>query len=294
MNKVAILLSTYNGARYVRAQLQSLAEQNFSSFNVIIRDDGSSDSTLDIVKEFIEKYPNIFVLNPDDHGNLGVTRSFFYLLEQVNQYKYIMFCDQDDVWFQNKVRMFLLEIQKVERESLSEGPILVYGDMVVTNDRIEIIDKSFWNYQSIMVSKNADWREMLVGNRVTGSSLMINRAAVNVVIKYKTNYLLHDHNCNILVCKYGVAIPLAVPTMYYRQHGGNSEGARNFDVRYISKKILRFLSIDARKHVKISRHFEVSFPVYILLKISIGFKRFAAQRSRKFNDFECGLRRVKS
>ena len=100
MDKIDILLATYNGEKFLREQLDSILNQTYKNFNLIISDDGSEDKTLQILKEYQEKDNRVIVYN--HKKNLGVISNFEFLLEKVNS-KYFMFSDQDDVWNNTKI-----------------------------------------------------------------------------------------------------------------------------------------------------------------------------------------------
>ena len=100
---IAILMSTYNGERYLREQIDSLLNQTYKDWKLYIRDDGSTDETISIIESYVNDYPDLIVLLKDDLGNLGSARSFMRILSVVDA-DYYMFCDQDDVWLPNKVK----------------------------------------------------------------------------------------------------------------------------------------------------------------------------------------------
>ena len=106
---IAILLSTYNGSKYLREQLNSIIDQTVKDWILYVRDDGSTDETIDIIKEYVSLYPNINYI--EDIQNLGSARSFMKLLSLVEADHY-MFCDQDDVWLPTKIEVSLMEMKK--------------------------------------------------------------------------------------------------------------------------------------------------------------------------------------
>ena len=107
---IAILMSTYNGGQYLRQQLDSVLRQTVADFTLLIRDDGSSDNTLEILGQYTD--PRIRLIAGE---NLGPSGSFFALLEQARQIgaQYVFFCDQDDIWLDNKLELLLAEIQQI-------------------------------------------------------------------------------------------------------------------------------------------------------------------------------------
>lgn len=104
--KVAILMSTYNAAPFLKEQVNSIIKQTYTNWKLVIRDDGSTDSTPLMIEEFTKKDNRISFINKESQKNIGVIRSFFSLLENVDA-DFFMFCDQDDVWLQSKVKMSL-------------------------------------------------------------------------------------------------------------------------------------------------------------------------------------------
>lgn len=108
--KVAILLSTYNGEKYLREQIDSILAQTYDNFELIVRDDGSRDSTVEIVKEYIEKSDKITLMVGK---NLGFIKSFFELLKHSDA-DYFSFADQDDIWLPNKIELAVNSLNKLD------------------------------------------------------------------------------------------------------------------------------------------------------------------------------------
>ena len=115
MKEIVVLLATYNGQEYLRAQLDSLVQQTFKDFKIIVHDDGSTDDTLEIIAEYQEKYPEMMVQYFGEP--LGSAKAnFLWMLKQV-QADYFFFCDQDDVWAPDKVERSLQEMYRLEEKS---------------------------------------------------------------------------------------------------------------------------------------------------------------------------------
>lgn len=102
--RVSVILATYNGEKHITAQLQSLADQTFEDLTIYIRDDGSTDRTVQTIQQFIAEYSGNkkFVLMESDK-NLGVPASFYEILRQCPQADFYAFCDQDDLWYPDKM-----------------------------------------------------------------------------------------------------------------------------------------------------------------------------------------------
>ena len=103
-NRIAILMATYNGAKYLREQIDSLLAQTCQDWHLFIHDDGSSDDTMSIVNQYIETHPDkITILDYPSQG--GACKNFLSMLEQVDS-SYYTFCDQDDVWLPSWIRSY--------------------------------------------------------------------------------------------------------------------------------------------------------------------------------------------
>jgi glycosyltransferase involved in cell wall biosynthesis len=271
---VTIILSTYNGENFLVAQLNSLLEQNYDNFNVIIRDDGSTDATASIIESYCNRYKEIFKFKRDSLGNVGVQHSFLSLLPLVSYDSYLMFCDQDDIWFKNKVTLFIESILESEA-TYKDIPIIVFGDMIVVDEDTCIINQSFWNYQSLNFIDERNWVSILATNIVTGCSSLLNPYAVALL---RPNNLLnlpllHDHLAAILTTKSGGRIiRLESPTMFYRQHGNNAVGASKFNYKYAYKKIKNISNL-IYKYETINHFFEINSAKFYFYKIFNNLKR---------------------
>ena len=112
----AVLMSTYNGELFIKEQIDSILAQKDVDITLYIRDDGSNDNTVKLIKEYIKKYDCIRFMN--DNNNLRPGASFMKLLLSVlkkeKKYDFYAFADQDDIWLENKVETLLNEIKKDE------------------------------------------------------------------------------------------------------------------------------------------------------------------------------------
>ncbi len=111
---VAILLSTYNGQLYLKEQIDSLLDQTYKNWCLFVRDDGSSDDTLQIISTYAKKCPERIVLLTDNRGNIKPAASFMQLLSMVDM-DYYMFCDQDDIWLSTKIERTYEEMVSIEK-----------------------------------------------------------------------------------------------------------------------------------------------------------------------------------
>ena len=225
---VDVLLATYNGARYLSQQIDSLLAQNYQNFVIFIRDDNSSDNTRKIVDEYLIRFPNKIRLITDSEGPGGAKMNFGILLRHSTS-KYVMCCDQDDVWLPDKIDHFLKMIQFYESVYDVTTPILLHGDLKVVDNSLDIIHESFWDYQNIDVSWGQSFSRLLSQNSVTGCSCIVNRALLDVALPIPTTAVMHDWWLALVACSFGKIISDPECYTLYRQHEANVVGARKYN-----------------------------------------------------------------
>ena len=225
---IIILLSTYNGEKYLKEQLDSLFDQTCKEFKVIVRDDGSTDGTLGILNSYdLEIMPS--------SKNLGARDSFGTLLEyalQKDDKEYIMFCDQDDVWKKNKIDKTLQKMKEVEKEG--KQAVLIHTDLVVVDESLQVLNNSFWDYQNLN-PKNSNFSHFVIQNNITGCSVMINKKLAKLALPIPKETIMHDWWLGLVASKFGKIAYLNEPTILYRQHLANDTGAKRFDIRFLAQ-----------------------------------------------------------
>lgn len=115
MEKVNILVSTYNGMKYLREQIESLLNQNYGNYEIHIRDDGSQDGTVELIKQYEKKYPDKLFFYQGE--NLGYKKSFQWLMQHCGQADFFSFCDQDDYWYPDKVSRAVELLRKKKQDA---------------------------------------------------------------------------------------------------------------------------------------------------------------------------------
>jgi glycosyltransferase involved in cell wall biosynthesis len=234
-SKLAILLATYNSQRFLKEQLDSLFSQTTDNWTLYIRDDGSNDSTLEIINNYKSKYSNI-VLFEDSKTGLGAMKSFFTLLENVES-DYYMFCDHDDVWLPNKVELSLQKLIQTELEHPGK-PIIVHTDLKVVDGNLELISPSFWQMSAIKPNVIENENVIQVFNCVTGCTMIFNNSVKKISLPFVEEAPMHDWWIALQTLKNGGIIKnIQVATILYRQHGNNEVGARSVTFNYFVNKI---------------------------------------------------------
>ncbi|MDO4607823.1 MAG: glycosyltransferase family 2 protein [Clostridia bacterium] len=233
---VGVLLAVYNGEKYLSEQIDSLLNQTADEIKIIIRDDGSTDSSANIIKKYVEKYPNKMQL-VDGKPTGSASKNFAELLSACDDgFDYIMFCDQDDVWLPEKIENTLKAMKKAEGEN-SDKPVLVHTDLKVVDGSLNTICDSFFGFQKL-IQDNITLPKLLVQNYVTGCTVMINRALKQKCGKIPNDCIMHDWWLALVAVIFGELVCLNEPTMLYRQHDNNQVGAKaSYGIGYIKRKL---------------------------------------------------------
>ena len=221
--KINIVMSTYNGEQFLAEQIDSIQQQTFKDWQLLIRDDGSSDQTPEIIKSFVAQDPRIVFINEHDRENFGVIKNFFTLIKH-DKADYYFFSDQDDVWLEDKLETMLA----AARQYPDQLPLMVYTDLCVVDQNLQVMNQSMIRSQSHHA--NTELVQELTENTVTGGVAMINHALAE---RWRTldNIIMHDWYLAVLATAIGKLVYIDQPGELYRQHDNNGLGARTFTKR---------------------------------------------------------------
>ncbi len=224
-DEVTVLLATYNGARFISEQLESIAAQSHENWRLVVSDDGSADETLDIVRSFARRHSSrVTLLEP------AVSRSaksnFLRLLAQEAPSPYFALCDQDDVWHPAKLAQMLAACQAAEAESPRQ-PVLTYSDLRVVADDRTTIDDSFLRRMRVDPHQRM-FPGLLVENSIPGCAMLFNAALARLhreSLPRPENVIMHDWWLALLASATGAIRFVPDPLIEYRQHETNTLGA---------------------------------------------------------------------
>jgi len=234
--KVDILMAVFNGELFLKQQLDSIVNQTYKNWLLRIRDDGSTDNSIGIINDYIEKYPEKIILL-EDNKNIGSCNNFFALLENSNS-EYIMFSDQDDVWHTDKIEKTLNQFIELEKEYGKEIPLLLHTDLEVVDETLNHISNSFWKYQQMDVERVSRLNKILLENIVTGCTVMINRALKEKSLPLPNNVFVHDWWLALVASVFGKIEKMDESTILYRQHNQNVAGAKKSNFLHFYKRLL--------------------------------------------------------
>ena len=230
---IHILLSTFNGEKFLAELLESLKMQTFQDFMIIVRDDGSSDGTLAILETFEkEKAVNMKIIAGKQ--NIGTVASYNILLKESTA-DYVMFCDQDDVWMPQKIEQTLSAMQNAEVTSKADEPIMVFSDLKVVDKNLKLLSESFFKYMQLNPERLA-LPQLLVQNIPCACTMLLNRSLLNLVKKIPEEAVMHDHWFSLVTAAFGKFVFLDNAAILYRQHDNNIFGAASYGWSYLYKK----------------------------------------------------------
>ncbi len=219
--KLAILLATYNGERYLAAQLDSLLAQTYSDWSLYVHDDQSVDATQTILQHYAQQDSRVHILS--DEQKRGAKHSFMWLLQRVDA-DFYMFCDQDDVWLPTKIARSM-QTMSMECDCNCDNPIIVCTNAKLVDARLHVIAESYWKNRCHRMWMFNDRYYHLFYNNVIGCTMLFNRKTREMSLQYPSETSMHDSWLAAAVLWHGGRIvPVDEPLMLYRQHGGNTIG----------------------------------------------------------------------
>lgn len=235
--QITVLMSTYNGEKYLREQLDSIISQRLPdgmNLKILVRDDGSKDSTIKILEEYVLKSGGMLSYYVGE--NLGPERSFYRLVCDCEDSDYYAFSDQDDVWFEDKLARGIVAI---EAENAKDLPITYSSNATVVDGELKPLGE---------IRSSApftDLAHVLIYTVSTGCTVVFNAAARREFVRNDTNATvlnMHDRLLDLLTALFGKIIFDPNPSMYYRQHGNNVCGEQSVGkLKSFFKRAKRFL-----------------------------------------------------
>ena len=230
---INILLASYNSEKFLRNQLDSILAQDQTDFQLLIRDGGSVDSTLSIIKEYAGKDRRIRFLGT---GKASAKENFGKLLAAADG-ELIMFSDHDDVWMPDKISVTLSAYRQAEEENPSGMPLLVFTDAQVVDVQCKCIHPSLLRFQNLDPEKTM-FRQLLLQNIPPGNTMLFNKALLDLIRPLPKEIVMHDAWVALTAAAFGKIVFLNKATLYYRQHEDNVYGAFRYSLSFFIKKLL--------------------------------------------------------
>lgn len=230
---ITVLLAVYNGEKYLKEQIESILNQSVNDVKIIIRDDGSTDNSAEMISFYCNEYPDkISCIEGLPTGS--AIGNFSHLLKNCDS-EYIMFCDQDDVWLETKIEKTLAAMKLAEQTK--DKPVLVHTDLKVVDQKLNEIAPSFFDFQKL-IQDDITLPKLLVQNYVTGCTVMINRALKEKCGDIPKECIMHDWWLALVAVMFGELVCVNEATMLYRQHADNQVGAKAaYGLSFIKRKL---------------------------------------------------------
>jgi glycosyltransferase involved in cell wall biosynthesis len=247
---IQILLACHNSQAFLGALLDSIGRQSFANWQLLVRDDGSTDQTLRILRGFGER----MILLPDRRA-AGACGSFAGLL-RASTAPYVMFCDHDDVWLAGKIERTLERMKQAEERFGREMPLLVFTDLQVVDRNLAMLGASYYRYHHVDPQRTA-LRQLLRQNVAVGCTLMLNRPLVRLMQSIPSQAIMHDHWTALTAAAFGKIFYLPEATLLYRQHGGNAMGVQPWSFGRILRRVMSRQEgqVDFLRHINQARAF---------------------------------------
>lgn len=219
--RVAILMATFNGEKYIEEQIRSITNQSYTNWTLYIRDDGSTDQTINIVQS-LAKDDNRIVICPNTTKYKSPLKNFMNLLEDVDAELY-MFSDQDDYWLGNKV---LLSVEAYDNVPNHDNiPCVVHTNVSLVDTDLKMKVESRWQAINLNPNKLKKYEFIAQCCYTQGATMLFNQKAKQVSFPVASYAHMHDWWVATRCIKNnGTIISVNTPTMLYRQHSANVLG----------------------------------------------------------------------
>lgn len=225
-------MSSYNGEKYISEQIDSILQQDYGDIKLLIRDDGSSDGTLEILKRYSEKYDNVCYYQGENKGSAG---SFFDLIQHADMtMDYYSFSDQDDYWLENKISHAVryLEGRKTGRDI----PLLYCSNTIPVDSELKPIPTAV-PYRNFRPS----FGNAVIQNINTGCTCVVNRKLIEMAAGELPDFtVMHDWWLYLIAACFGNAYFDEDAYIWYRQHGNNTIGARTSRIEHWKYRIKNY------------------------------------------------------
>ena len=233
MPLVTVLMSTYNGEKYLEEQIESLIRQKGVRLRIVARDDGSTDSTLKILKGYSDRYEYFSFYTGKNKGPAG---SFFDLIKNTEGSDYYALCDQDDVWEDDKLSAAVKKLRQLD----NTVPLLYYSNL-------KIVDKDL-NFCRMSHPKPRTHKNKycsLTEGFMTGCTGVFNEALAKIIRAHIPDKCsMHDTWIYMTAIFFGKVVYDYEGHILYRQHEGNVIGTHKsrFNFRSIGRRIRRLFN----------------------------------------------------
>lgn len=239
--KISVALCTYNGEQYIEEQLKSIALQTVLPLEIVVCDDCSSDNTLKIIRQMKDILPFSVSIHVNE-DRLGIVNNFSKCIG-LCEGDYVALCDQDDVWYPNKLEILIDKLVALEGQFSNKTPILVHSDLEVVDVNCNHMTNSYFLLQNIYVQK-PQLASLILQNSVTGCACMFNRALIQYALPIHIDAMMHDWWLALIAVICGTIGVVNECTIKYRQHNNNNIGAKGYYSLHTLMKVINWKNLN--------------------------------------------------
>ncbi len=287
---ITVAIATYNGARYLEEQLDSILHQTYPHVRIVVSDDGSTDGTLGI----LEKYRSRGQLSFGHNGSRsGYITNFKNAVSLASAGQYVALSDQDDIWLPRKLEEAMRKMQQIEVEG---KPAMVYSDLVLVDQDKNLINPSFSNELNQDTYRHC-LETLLFGGFVNGCTMLMNPEMVKYFHTISENGTAeHDSWITLSAYTFGTAGRTPDAQIWYRRHVDNATGLINHSRKSRFQRLFGELSslfkgndLFERELITATQFYEV-FHDKLTPEQKALFTRFLALRNKSYLEKKIALR----
>lgn len=274
IKKISVVIATYNGEKYLREQLDSILHQTYPVYELIIQDDCSTDTTVDIIKEYLKRFANIKLFVNDI--NLGFNKNFWSALKKARG-SYIAIADQDDIWMPNKIELLVNNIG---------DNLLAYTDSLpFTGDILPSL-----SLENVNVTSNlAGIRFISLQSGVLGHDCLIRKELVEKIPQVLQEYFVYDFALALVARSEQRIIHLPKYATYFRRHDSANSNLLQHYKGGVMGYIDCFRCLSPKNRLEISVRYKHMLP-YLTVESDSIYKYALLLSSGKILDlFKAGL-----
>jgi len=215
---VSIVMATYNGEKFIAEQIDSILTQTYKNIELIICDDGSTDNTIEIVKEYMSRHDMIKLYQ--NFEPYGFVKNFEKGIG-LSTAKYIALCDQDDIWEGNKLQLSMHEMYLRENKGL-ELPVMVHSDLSIIDENNHTLYHSYFKFKHYALKQTKDLGHIIGPCGVMGNTILFNQPLKEKILPFPSCIAFHDHWIALINEVSGIRVTIEKPLVRYRVHKGNN------------------------------------------------------------------------
>ncbi len=214
---VSVVLATYNGEKFITEQIDSILAQSYRNIELIICDDGSTDSTIELIKGYMERYEMVRLYrNSEPLGFVGNFEKGISL----SSAEYIALCDQDDIWENDKLELSMSEMKRQERRTPGL-PVMVHSDLSVIDEKGHLLHASYFRFKRYRLKETRDIGHIAGPCGVMGNTVLFNQALKEKILPFPACITFHDQWIALVNEVQGERVTINRPLVRYRLHRTN-------------------------------------------------------------------------